>query len=605
MDFWQALEAGDYARAWAKTAPYFQRDLSQAQWVRRMEELRRPLGKAVSRQILSTVFTNPGRRFEQTILTTFDTQQSATETVFCALQPDGEWRVEKYDLGAPKPCEPQASQAPTAGTSLDWRQALGAVAWHAGLILLLLALIGLVIPRFTAIFSEMLDGQALPATTRVILGLGHAVRSSSLLLVVFIPWGLALDFGLCLLAQHLGGRRGQRLWTLAWGMGWLLALAVVALALFVPLRRLAAELASPSPVVTNQALTFGPTLESTLPLSDLGYSYSLNLDSGELQQMPVGMTMADWSTGIQVPDGIIVIAPSTNRALTIAGTGTRVIPLLNGTAAWDNPQPEQLDSLDSLASGKTESVTGESSSPPVTFAFRTAKGEHGLLQIIGYVERPSGVTLRYKRVAGPSFQRSEPSYQGKTLREWLAEVDYGRPQEERTRAGEAIRQMGTNVIPWLLSDLGGGNPLSVEYNRQDTRSADERMRQATWAFDALGPAGRTAIPRLEGLLETSPGYVPAALAGVGRDALPALLKALTNDVFWVRDNAAAAMANAIHREKFSGHEAIAALPIALSNFNYANATNSLYEANTRARAAALLEAIRSDPALKELPSIPK
>jgi HEAT repeat protein len=162
--------------------------------------------------------------------------------------------------------------------------------------------------------------------------------------------------------------------------------------------------------------------------------------------------------------------------------------------------------------------------------------------------------------------------------------------------------MGTNVIPFLLRDLGGSNRLQIEYDQADSRSADERARHAVWAFDALGAAAKPAIPELEQLLEKTPGYVPSALAGIGRDALPSLLKALTNEVFWVRDNAAGALANGIHQGKFGGHEAISALPIALSNLSYTNATNSLYQANTRARAEALIQAIRSDPALEALES---
>ena len=131
----------------------------------------------------------------------------------------------------------------------------------------------------------------------------------------------------------------------------------------------------------HQSLVFGPAVAVTLPLSDLGYSYSLNLESGEIKQMPASMTMADWSTGIQLPEGIIVIAPSTNRALTVAGKGVQVEPLLNSVASWENPRPSQPDLPYELEPNQTRSVTGESSSPPVTFAFKTRNGFRGLLQI--------------------------------------------------------------------------------------------------------------------------------------------------------------------------------------------------------------------------------
>ena len=564
MDFWQALEACDYARAWAQTALYFQRDLPEDRWVSRMEEFRRPLGKAVSRQTLSQVFTNSGGRFEQVVRTTFDTQQSATETIVGALQADGEWRVEKYELGRPGPCESQASQPPSAGTgrdvrtksgifgipwvhvasgtdpatgrprvakgivavgptaigvvavglrafglmpvglvaigampvglvalgglatgllgvglmtsalmsfawlqavgllalsanravglialaptatgllpvsldavlgvvicaiasaaivlttvfspgfrsaALNWRLALTAAIWHVGLLVLALALTVGAVSHIMPIYEELLQGMPIPPATRFVLHLGGSLRSHALWLALLLPGFLVVEVGLCLLAQNLGGRRGQRLWSLAWVLGWLLAIGMGGLALTIPLRLLASGPAAPPPLNKGQSIGFASAVEVTLPLSDLGYSHSLNPDSGEMTQMPAGMTMADWSTGIQLPDGIIVIAPATNRALTVGGTGTRVIPLLNSASAWDNPQPAQLESLDGLASGQTESVTGESSSPPVTFAFRTAKGVCGLMQITGFTDNPRGLDLRYK------LARSLPASPGKS-----------------------------------------------------------------------------------------------------------------------------------------------------------------------------------------------
>lgn len=98
IQFWEALEVGDYRRAWEKAAPYFRNDISLEEWVSRMEKIRRPLGKAVDCRQLSHTFLTPMSRFEQKLIKTFDSQQSATETVVCALQSDGEWRVEKYDI---------------------------------------------------------------------------------------------------------------------------------------------------------------------------------------------------------------------------------------------------------------------------------------------------------------------------------------------------------------------------------------------------------------------------------------------------------------------------------------------------------------------------
>jgi hypothetical protein len=274
-------------------------------------------------------------------------------------------------------------------------------------------------------------------------------------------------------------------------------------------------------------------------------------------------------------------------------TGDQVRAVLSNAENWRSNMKPLMPGLDLWRA--TGNITGTN-----VYLFVTRNDVQGVLQITDV--NPRGVKLRYKLVQNQAAPNREPSYHGKTLLEWLTDFDCG-PQltEKGGRAREAIRQMGTNVIPFLLTDLGGGNPLQVKYDKQDTRLADDRMCQAVWAFDALGSDGRIAIPQLEKLLEVNPGYVPGALAGIGRDALPELLKALTNDVFWVRNNTAAYLANAIYRGKISGYEAIAAWPIAYSNLTYTNATNNLYEANTRARAASLLDAIRSDPVISSLP----
>jgi len=161
-------------------------------------------------------------------------------------------------------------------------------------------------------------------------------------------------------------------------------------------------------------VSFDPVVERTLPLSDLGYSYSLDLESGEMRQLPARLTMAAWSIGITLPPGIIVAAPSTNRALTVAGTRVQVIPLLNSVQAWENPRAADLDLPYELRSGQTVSVTGESSSPPVTFAFRTEKGVRGLLQITGFTENPRCVKIRYKLVQGAEAASSPAAPAGKT-----------------------------------------------------------------------------------------------------------------------------------------------------------------------------------------------
>ncbi|HWD93727.1 MAG TPA: sigma-70 family RNA polymerase sigma factor [Verrucomicrobiae bacterium] len=186
-------------------------------------------------------------------------------------------------------------------------------------------------------------------------------------------------------------------------------------------------------------------------------------------------------------------------------------------------------------------------------------------------------------VVKENFFPSEPSYQGRRLSEWLVEADFGQPQAKRDKAYEAIRHMGTRTLPFLIADLTPG-----------PKTTDSTDRQATWGFDALGPMGKTAIPKLTKLLEQNPGYVPSALAGIGPEALPELLNSLTNDDFFIRDNTAAGLANAIFSGKITPEQASAAFPVALGNLTYSN-TNPLYQVNTRSRAAWLLAALKMHP----------
>jgi tRNA A-37 threonylcarbamoyl transferase component Bud32 len=167
----------------------------------------------------------------------------------------------------------------------------------------------------------------------------------------------------------------------------------------VPLSR--QDLYGAKPVATTkppEKISLGPVVERTLPISYLGYSWSLDLESGVRQEMPPGLTTADWSKGIQLPPGIIVIASATNGAFTLAGTGVRVMPLLNSDADWDNPKPSTLNIAYDLQPGTTARVTRNDSSLPLTFAFKTQNSISGLLQIIGYTENPRGVKIRYKLV---------------------------------------------------------------------------------------------------------------------------------------------------------------------------------------------------------------
>ena len=199
-------------------------------------------------------------------------------------------------------------------------------------------------------------------------------------------------------------------------------------------------------------------------------------------------------------------------------------------------------------------------------------------------------------VKGPA----EPSHLGKPLSFWLEENGHNQPEVRREEARKAIRAMGTNVIPWVVADLRLDEPgwkrilkkwlLKQPFIKVKQRTPDARSSEAAWAFHALGPMGRPAIPDLVELLNQNPGYVPAALAGIGADAVPALTIALTHTNRYVRSNSGGALANAVAAGGIPQSAAAAAVPIWLEQLKDS-------DANLRYYAAWGLGAIREQPSL--------
>lgn len=150
---------------------------------------------------------------------------------------------------------------------------------------------------------------------------------------------------------------------------------------------------------------------------------------------------------------------------------------------------------------------------------------------------------------------SEPSYNGKTLSEWVHEYEAyhqvpGAPQ--RQIAVDAIRHIGTNAIPFLLAWIQYEEPAWVSELPEalQSHSMDNDGIAAFYAaqrvFDILGPQAKSAIPELSDIVtnSTDPNIVvgaAVAMTSIGPDALPAYLDAITNQqgrlrqelVFWM------------------------------------------------------------------------
>lgn len=161
------------------------------------------------------------------------------------------------------------------------------------------------------------------------------------------------------------------------------------------------------------------------------------------------------------------------------------------------------------------------------------------------------------------IRHREPVYQGKSLSGWLRV--YRRPIGAMApgvspEAAEAIRHIGTNALPFLVSWLQERQELpawkqkvfSVVYRWKLGAPGREillewvagrqlRAGRAFWGFVILGEAARSAVPDLErvahGADRLSAAAAITALGYVGPEGLRPLLSMITNSAFPLRKEA--------------------------------------------------------------------
>jgi hypothetical protein len=100
---WLALvDGGEYDASWQDGAGYFKRAVSEEQWTKSMTAFRRPLGKVLSRTLVSQHYTKalPGTPDGEYVViqyqTSFERKAASIETVTPMLDTDGVWRVSGY-----------------------------------------------------------------------------------------------------------------------------------------------------------------------------------------------------------------------------------------------------------------------------------------------------------------------------------------------------------------------------------------------------------------------------------------------------------------------------------------------------------------------------
>lgn len=144
----------------------------------------------------------------------------------------------------------------------------------------------------------------------------------------------------------------------------------------------------------------------------------------------------------------------------------------------------------------------------------------------------------------------EPLYQGKSLSEWL---ELAIPLEHRENAQEAIRQMGTNTLPFLRPMLRA-HDSRLKQKLMELAAKQSLIKfsftpamllncEAALGCQALGPVAEPAIPDLIALLGSDwTGYAGWALAGIGPVSVQPLAKALGSTNQTIRTQAMQALA---------------------------------------------------------------
>jgi HEAT repeat protein len=157
------------------------------------------------------------------------------------------------------------------------------------------------------------------------------------------------------------------------------------------------------------------------------------------------------------------------------------------------------------------------------------------------------------------LRQREPVYQGKGLRVWLSQ--YGtnhwsgaRSDELANQAETAIRQIGTNAIPFYLRTITTGeSPFTLKVlalvprgwlARLHLRSVGDFRRLGAYGLVALGAEAKPAVPALIALLnDINPDvrytavFTLRSLGPVAGDALPSLIKCLKDPEFTVQSDA--------------------------------------------------------------------
>lgn len=98
----ELVDQGEYEKSWETAAELFKNNIPKNEWTRTIAAGREPMGELVSRELESTEFstTLPGAPDGEYVViqfaTSFESKESAVETITPMKDPDGVWRVSGY-----------------------------------------------------------------------------------------------------------------------------------------------------------------------------------------------------------------------------------------------------------------------------------------------------------------------------------------------------------------------------------------------------------------------------------------------------------------------------------------------------------------------------
>jgi hypothetical protein len=148
---------------------------------------------------------------------------------------------------------------------------------------------------------------------------------------------------------------------------------------------------------------------------------------------------------------------------------------------------------------------------------------------------------------------NEPSFRGRALSQWLSDIENARDDQAAESANNAVRQIGTNAIPYLLGMMRAEDSKLKETSitllarlhiyRIRIPDASGKHLQALLGFEALGPQASSAIPELKTLMNNPKivHFATAALININPDGVEAATSGLQSTKAIVRRETAGVM----------------------------------------------------------------